>query len=245
MWDIESRGLSEARAQAVRAELNHLLESPAFRTSKRCREFLEYIVEHTISGPAGSLKERSIGVELFQLPQDFDSGQHTIVRVTANEVRKKLAQSYLAENGSYHPVKIDLPPGSYSAEFRWESPAVEAPAAETQAAEATAAETPPAGRHLPARPSRLMRRMIACTVVVLVLAGAFAAWRWRAVNPTSVDAKSTALTNPSPTAASAVENLRMIAPPVREDLSNTGPRYLPAPAEWRLPVRHSAAAGQL
>jgi hypothetical protein len=211
MWDIESRGLSEARAQAVRAELNHLLESPAFRTSKRCREFLEYIVEHTISGPAGSLKERSIGVELFQLPQDFDSGQHTIVRVTANEVRKKLAQSYLAENGSYHPVKIDLPPGSYSAEFRWESPAVEAPAAETQAAEATAAETPPAGRHLPARPSRLMRRMIACTVVVLVLAGAFAAWRWRAVNPTSVDAKSTALTNPSPTAASAVENLRMIA----------------------------------
>src|ERR1019366_8479 len=144
MCESESRALSELRERAVRTELNRLLESAAFRTSKRCREFLEYIVGHTISGPAGSLKERSIGVELFQLPQDFDSGQHTIVRVTANEVRKKLAQSYLAENGSYHPVKIDLPPGSYPAEFRWEGPAVEAPAAETQAAEATAAETPPA-----------------------------------------------------------------------------------------------------
>src|SRR5437868_14039895 len=104
------------------AELARLLESSAFRTSKRCREFLEYIVEHTISGPSGTLKERSIGVEVFQLPQDFDTGQHTVVRVTANEVRKKLAQHYLAENGAYHPVKIQLPPGSYSAEFRWEAP---------------------------------------------------------------------------------------------------------------------------
>src|SRR5436309_15897129 len=114
--------LSESQIQDVRAELNSLLESPSFRTSKRCREFLEYIVQHTISGPSGALKERSIGVELFQLPQDFDTGQHTIVRVTANELRKKLAQHYLAENGTYHPVKILLPPGSYSAEFKWEAP---------------------------------------------------------------------------------------------------------------------------
>ena len=114
--------LSESQTEEVRAELNSLLESSSFRTSKRCREFLGYIVEHTMSGPSGTLKERSIGVELFQLPQDFDTGQHTIVRVTANEVRKKLAQHYLAENGAYHPVKIQLPPGSYSAEFKWEAP---------------------------------------------------------------------------------------------------------------------------
>ena len=226
-WDVQSgcRELSESREQAVRAELNRLLESSAFRTSKRCREFLEYIVEHTISGPTGALKERSIGVELFQLPQDFDTGQHTIVRVTANEVRKKLAQHYLAENGSYHPVRIDLPPGSYSAEFRWEAPAVEAPAAETQAAAADRCRDAASRRlrrrlpprcHLRRRIFRHARtgsahRMIAGTVAVLVLAGAFAVWRWRAVNPTSVDAKSTPVSNPSPTAASAVENLRMIA----------------------------------
>src|SRR5947209_20301497 len=116
--------------QDVRAELASLRGSPSFRTSKRCREFLEYVVEHTISGPSGTLKERSIGVELFQLPQAFDTGQHTIVRVTANEVRKKLAQHYMAENGTYHPVKIQLPPGSYSADFKWEAspPPVEVPA---------------------------------------------------------------------------------------------------------------------
>src|ERR1700754_4352191 len=97
----------EVREQAIREELTHLLESASFRTSKRSREFLQYIVEHTIHGPKGSLKERSIAVDLFQLPQDFDPGQHTIVRVTANEVRKKLAQHYLAENGAHRSVKIN------------------------------------------------------------------------------------------------------------------------------------------
>jgi len=227
MCEGESRGLNKVREQDVRAELDHLLESPAFRTSKRCREFLEYIIEHTISGPAGALKERSIGVELFQLSQDFDTGQHTIVRVTANEVRKKLAQHYQAENGTYHAVRIDLPPGSYSAAFRWGEPAVEAPAAETPVAEATAAEIrpaepiaapmpsaqapaieiPPAETHLPSGPNWL----IVATVFVLLLAGGFSMWRWRTVNPISVDAKTTPSISPGPALASPVENLRMIA----------------------------------
>src|SRR3984893_4871459 len=122
--------LDEVREQAVREELNRLGENASFCTSQRSREFLQYIVEHTMHGPTGTLKERSIGVELFQLPQDFDTGQHTVVRVTANEVRKKLAQHYLAENGTHHPVRIHLPPGSYSADFKWKTPPppVEVPA---------------------------------------------------------------------------------------------------------------------
>src|SRR5581483_8810315 len=77
MYEVEQTELSEAREQAVLAELDRLLDSAAFRTSKRCREFLKYVVEHTIKGPSGTLKERAIGVELFQLPEDFDTGQPT------------------------------------------------------------------------------------------------------------------------------------------------------------------------
>jgi hypothetical protein len=221
MVESGCREVNGAREQAVRAELNRLLESSAFRTSKRSREFLEYVVEHTINGPAGALKERSIGVELFQLPQDFDTGQRTIVRVTANEVRKKLAQHYHADNNSYHPVSIDLPPGSYSAEFRWEAPPVETPAVETPPVEMPPVEMPvvevPAARKpdpassLPGRAIFLTRRITVSTVAVLVLLGAFTAWRWRALTPTSVDAKSVAIPTPSPTVASAVESLRVIA----------------------------------
>lgn len=117
-----SAGLSEERELAVRAELQRLSESPAFRNSKRCRGFLEYIVERTISGPAGALRERAIGVELFGLEEDFDSGQHTVVRVTANEVRKKLALYYQSDTAQVRDVRIELPRGSYTAEFLCSAP---------------------------------------------------------------------------------------------------------------------------
>src|ERR1041385_1901669 len=146
MCERETQRLDPSQEDAVRAEIGRLLESPSFRTSKRCREFLEYIVEHTMNGSSGDLKERSLGVALFQLPQDFDTGQHTIVRVTANEVRKKLAQHYLAENGTSHAVRIDLPPGSYSVEFRWEAALVDtapvaAKASDAQVEEGTVSQT--------------------------------------------------------------------------------------------------------
>ena len=172
------------KTQEIRTELTSLLESTAFRTSERCREFLDYIVQHTISGPSGALKERSIGVELFQLPQDFDTSQHTIVRVTANEVRKKLAQHYLAENGTYHAVKIHLPPGSYSADFKWETPPppVEVPA--------LAAVPAPAATPEPARSWWFSGAMIVGSTAVLLLVGAFILWRTHAVKTITVDAKS-------------------------------------------------------
>jgi hypothetical protein len=190
MGESERTGLSESRERAVRAELSRLLGSVAFRNSKRCSEFLQYVVEHTISGASGSLKERSIGVELFHLPPDFDTGQHAIVRVTANEVRKKLAQHYLAENGSNHPVRIDLPPGSYGAEFRWETPATGAPA--------------------PPRPRWRSRWTIACAAAVLVILGAFSVWRWRAAKPISPDAKSSIVPGTVANALPAGQDLRVI-----------------------------------
>jgi hypothetical protein len=184
MFESEATRLSESQTQAVRAELGSLLESSAFRTSKRCREFLEYVVEHTIHGPSGTLKERSLGVELFQLPQDFDTGQHTIVRVTANEVRKKLAQNYAAENGAYHAVRIHLPPGSYSAEFRFEAP-----------------PSPPEEALTPApvvvpRAWWASAPLIASGTIVLALALGFVLWRTHEAKTVAVDAKSPALSAP-------------------------------------------------
>jgi malectin (di-glucose binding ER protein) len=221
MCESGGKRLTESRELEVRAELARLLESAAFRTSKRCREFLEYIVEHTISGPSGALKERSIGVELFQLPQDFDTGQHAVVRVTANEVRKKLAQHYLAENGSSHPVRIELPPGSYSAEFRWEKPPVEAqiPTSEIRVADVPvaappSAETPQsdiASEHPPSRPRWRTGRIMVYAAAVVVIAGAAFAWKSRAVKTISADAKSPAVSLPAPGSVPAMGVIRMMA----------------------------------
>ncbi len=186
----EPTGLGDAREAAVRAELQRLLESSEFRASKRCSEFLRYIVEHTISGPAGALKERLIGVEVFQLPADFDPGQHSAVRVTANEVRKKLAQHYQAENGNYHPVTIELPPGSYTAEFKWQRPGEQARL------------TPPA--HTQTR-----RIIVLGAVFLLVVLVGFSAWRWRASRLAGADANSGPVATPAASAPVDGEGLRI------------------------------------
>lgn len=225
MCEREISGLSESQEEAVREELKRLLEGAAFRTSKRCREFLEYIVAHTISGPTGALKERSIGVELFQLPQDFDTGQHTIVRVTANEIRKKLAQHYLAENGSFHPVKIALPPGSYSAEFTWGAPA-EASDSSQQPGPDTPVESRGKGLIL-VRSSWLTRPILLCGTAVLLIAVAFAFWLGGAEKPRSVDAKSPATSETVPNALPAPGSLRMVAGSTNQYVDRSGRTWGP------------------
>jgi len=227
MWESEVMGLGEARERAVRAELQRLLESPAFRTSKRCREFLEYIVEHTISGPAGTLKERSIGVELFQLPQDFDPGQHTVVRVTANEVRKRLAQFYLAENGSSHPVRIDLQPGSYKAEFRWDTPSAESPVVEPPVAEPSVAAPPAAEPTVSSRRSWLTRWTIVCAMGVVGLAGVFFWWQRGAVRAISADARSASVPRLAPAVPPGGEDLRMIVGSANPYIDRSGRKWDP------------------
>lgn len=203
--------LSSLRQQQIREEMQRVLESAAFRTSKRCREFLQYIVEQTVNGSAGSLKERSIGIEVFGLPQDYDTSQHTVVRVTATEVRKKLAQYYVSENGTHHDVRIELPPGSYNAEFRWSTvpePVDEPPAAEIEA-EVPLVEQPvtvdppvPAEPAVPAAPAPRWPLVAGVAAVAVVICAA-GYWAWRGAKADAPAPKETARAVAPPVAAAA------------------------------------------
>jgi hypothetical protein len=102
---------------SIREELDRVLASPEFRTSKRSQDFLKYVVEHALSGQADLLKERTIGIEVFGRSTDYDPGEDATVRVKAGEVRKRLGL-YYAEQGAHDPVRIELPLGTYIPEFR-------------------------------------------------------------------------------------------------------------------------------
>ncbi len=106
----------ETRA-AVKAELDLILAAPAFSQSMRCKSFLRHVVLNALAGNTDQLKERIIGVTVFDRPNDFNTGGDSIVRVTANEVRKRISQFY-QESKVAHSVQIDLPRGSYVPEFR-------------------------------------------------------------------------------------------------------------------------------
>ncbi|MCS6953269.1 MAG: hypothetical protein RMK57_07275 [Bryobacterales bacterium] len=100
----------------IRAHLATVLRSNAFRASPRCQEFLSHVVELALAGKRDELKERLIGVHLFGRDVAYDTGEDPIVRVKANEVRKRLAQNY-EECGTPDGVKIVLPAGTYVPQF--------------------------------------------------------------------------------------------------------------------------------
>jgi hypothetical protein len=101
---------------AVLCELQEVLTSPHFCNSKRYPALLKYIVENTLAGKSDLLKERTLGVEVFDRPATYDTNNDTVVRYTAGEVRKRLLLYYL-EQGQDSAIRISLPSGSYVPEF--------------------------------------------------------------------------------------------------------------------------------
>jgi hypothetical protein len=107
-------------AEAVRDELDRLLASPFFNHSRRFPNFLRFVVEHTLAGDIDNIKERTLGIEIFGRDADYDTATDPIVRVTAAEIRKRVAQ-YYQDPAHNHELRISLPSGSYVPQFHWPS----------------------------------------------------------------------------------------------------------------------------
>ena len=101
---------------AVEAQVERLLATPFFNHSKRFPSFLRYVVEQTLAGNSENLKERMLGIEIFGKSVDYDTANDPIVRVTAAEIRKRIAQ-YYQQPGHQSELRLSLPPGSYIPQF--------------------------------------------------------------------------------------------------------------------------------
>ncbi len=115
---------------AVEAELERVCASSHFRASRRSCEFLRYIVQVALSGRLDSLKERSIGIDLFGRDTSYEPSSDATVRVRANEVRKRLASYYTSSSAlvESHSIRIELATGSYIPRFIPASTPLHAPA---------------------------------------------------------------------------------------------------------------------
>jgi hypothetical protein len=111
-----SNNWSTSQKELFRAQLAKVLDSSQFRSSRRCTLFLRCVGEHVVENRLDSLKERTLGIEVFERDPAYDTNQDPIVRSTAVEVRKRLAQYYLDPGHETEP-RISLPAGSYVAEI--------------------------------------------------------------------------------------------------------------------------------
>src|SRR5579883_1868160 len=107
--------------RTVREQLARILASPLFRHSRHYPALLKYVVEQKLEGRSAHLKERALGVQVFGRDADYDSNLDPVVRTSACEVRKRLAQYYHDEAHAAE-LRIELPAGSYVPEFRMPEP---------------------------------------------------------------------------------------------------------------------------
>ena len=122
-----SEDVSSEDRRKIDAQLERLLVHPLFRQSKRLPAFLRYVVQESLAhGSDGPPKERTLGIAVFGRKPDYDTATDPVVRVTATELRKKLAQYYY-EEGHLDEIRIELPPGSYLPKFRRSSSQAEVP----------------------------------------------------------------------------------------------------------------------
>jgi TolB-like protein len=159
--------------EEIRKELEHILASPALEASEKRREFLQFVVEETLAGRAGSLKGYTIAVSIFGRDESFDAQSDAVVRVEARRLRRDLDSYYMnAGNGDF--VRISIPKGGYTPHF--EKTSAEVRPASSDAKE-TAAPGQPSGEaasdsRTTAKPlihRKFVKRLMAVTFILAVL----------------------------------------------------------------------------
>jgi hypothetical protein len=107
---------TEEEKDQVRRQMERLLETAHFKNSRRYPALFRFIVEETLEGRGEFLKERLLGVRVFNRPPDYDTADDPIARVTIAEIRKRIAQ-YYHEEAHETEMRIELMPGHYEPEF--------------------------------------------------------------------------------------------------------------------------------
>ena len=172
--------LTNEERTAIQEQLERLLSNSHFNQSRRFPSFLRFVIDQTLLGQTDLLKERTLGIEIFGREADYDTASDPIVRVTATEIRKRIAQ-YYQEPGHETELRVTLPAGSYVPQFHWPQAVKESSPGPAVTALTTVASVPVEPLHVEVVPMRsrswLSRAATAAALAVIVVSTATYLWR--------------------------------------------------------------------
>jgi len=102
--------------EANQTQVQRIIQSKALRTSEVHRNLLQYLAEKSLSGMADSLKEYTVGLDVFAKPESYDPRQESVVRMHVGRLRQKLAEYYRSE-GVDDPIFVEVPKGGFKVTF--------------------------------------------------------------------------------------------------------------------------------
>ncbi len=102
--------------EAVREQLERILRSKVFATSRRLSDFLRFVTERTLAGESKTIKQYTIGVEVYERKPSFDPKSDPLVRIEAGRLRRAI-NKYYKSSGHSDPIFFQIPPGTYVPRF--------------------------------------------------------------------------------------------------------------------------------
>jgi hypothetical protein len=154
--------------EANQIQIQRIIRSKAFRTSEVHRNLLQYLADKSLAGTADSLKEYTVGLDVFAKPESYDPRQESVVRMHVGRLRQKLAEYYRSE-GVDDPIFIEVPKGGFKVTF--------------EARETLPEETAPATEATPKRPEYRRVEMVLAALLAIsaacVLLFGIQLWRSR------------------------------------------------------------------
>lgn len=108
--------MASADPKSVALQLEKILASEGFARADRLSRLLKFTVETALAGNADTLKEFTLGIEVFDKDSSFDPRIDTVVRVQARRLRQALTE-YYAGTGKDDAIIIEYPKGSYAPAF--------------------------------------------------------------------------------------------------------------------------------
>lgn len=155
--------------ESVRRQLARIVADPSFVAAPQLCRLLRWLVEATLDGNAGDVKEVTLGIQVFDLGLSFDPKSNNLVRSHALRLRQRLKEYYDGP-GCADPIVIEIPTGHYVARFKLRS---------ADKAVEPSSQTPATDRHTASRWSRWQLLGGLLSLAGAVFAGAFAFDYWQ------------------------------------------------------------------
>jgi TolB-like protein len=161
-------------AEDIRAQLERIVASAAFRLSPRRAALLRFVVEETLQGRADRIKGFAVAIAVFERDETFDSQSDPVVRLEARRLRHDI-DGYYADEGRHDPIRISIPKGAYVPSFAWQDRAGEQPnGSDERSLAPPSSDLPVTGA--PSKPRRRLLLAAGCAAIALLIAIASTAY---------------------------------------------------------------------
>lgn len=109
--------MTQPKPEAIRSQLERILQSSKFMASKKLSRFLRFVVEETLADRAAGIKQYTVAVEALGYDPEFDPQSDPAVRIQARRLRRAL-NTYYDTHGITDPIRIEIPKGIYVPNFQ-------------------------------------------------------------------------------------------------------------------------------